>query len=202
MITGVELYAAAAAIVLGVNLLPAFGPATWMLLVLFTLNWDLNPVALVVLGALAAGSGRYVLAWLTRRLRSHLSPERRANLEAGRTYLQGHRAGSVLGLALFALSPLPSAQLFEAAGVLGLPLLPLTLSFFAGRLVSYSFYVTAASIAERTYGDAIRSSITSPIGIGLQILMLLGVAALTKVDWQRLLDRRQAKADSRALPSA
>lgn len=194
---GIESYVAVVAIVFGVNLLPAFGPATWMLLVLFKLNWDLNPVALVVLGALAAGAGRYVLARVTHRLRAHLSPKRRANLEAGRAYLQGHRAGSVLGIALFALSPLPSAQLFEAAGVLGLPLLPLTVAFFAGRLVSYSLYVTAATIAEQTYGDAIRSSITSPVGIALQILMLLGVAALTRVDWQRLLDRRQAAADSR-----
>ena len=39
-------------IVLGVNLLPAFGPPTWTLLVFARLNLNMSPVALVVLGAI------------------------------------------------------------------------------------------------------------------------------------------------------
>lgn len=48
-------------------------------------------------------------------------------------------------MGLFALSPLPSAQLFVAAGLVDAPLVPLIAAFFAGRLVSYTIYVTAAS---------------------------------------------------------
>jgi hypothetical protein len=36
-----------------------------------------------------------------------------------------------------------------AAGVLSVPLLPLTVAFFAGRVVSYSLYVGAASALSR-----------------------------------------------------
>ncbi len=156
------LYLAAFAIVLAVNLLPAFGPPTWAVLVLLKLNWDLDPVALVLLGAVAAGSGRYLLGRASHRLRGRLGARRRANLGAAKELLTGHRAGAFMGLGLFALSPVPSAQLFVAAGVLSLPLLPLALAFFAGRLVSYSMYVGAAAWAQRSYGDVIADSFSSP----------------------------------------
>jgi len=41
-----------------VNLLPAFGPPTWALLVFSSLNFDLPAPPLVVGGALAAGCGQ------------------------------------------------------------------------------------------------------------------------------------------------
>ena len=179
------LYLAVIAIVFGVNLMPAFGPPTWALLVLFKLNWHLNPVVLVVVGACAAGSGRYVLARVCFLLRARLSQRRRDNLAAAQERLTGYRGGAVFGLGLFALSPLPSAQLFEAAGALGLPLLPLTGAFFAGRLVSYSLYIGAASIAQHSYGALMTSALTSPIGISVQVVMLLAVAGLTQINWRK-----------------
>ncbi|MEO6703699.1 MAG: hypothetical protein ABI140_14730 [Jatrophihabitantaceae bacterium] len=178
------LYLAAVAIVFGVNLLPAFGPPTWALLVLFKLNWHLNSVALVILGAIAAGGGRYLLARLCLLLRSRFSQQRRDNLAAAQTHLTGHRGGAALGLGLFALSPLPSAQLFEAAGVLALPLRQLTAAFFVGRLVSYSIYVGAATVAQRSYGQVITSALTSPVGVGLQVVMLLAIAGISQINWR------------------
>lgn len=186
-------YLAAFAIIFGVNLLPAFGPPTWMLLVMFRLNWHLNPVMLVIVGALAAGTGRYLLGIGSYRMRNHIGQRRLANLEVAKKYLTGHKAKSVLGIALFALSPVPSAQMFVAAGVLGLPILPLTLAFFAGRLVSYSFYVTAATLAQRSFGDILASSLTSPWGIALQVAMLGVVVVLSEVNWQKLIDRHASK---------
>lgn len=73
-------YVLAAAVVLAVNLLPAFGPPTWSVLVLFRLRSHLNPVALVIEGALAAGLGRFLLAEACRRLRGRLSDKHTANL--------------------------------------------------------------------------------------------------------------------------
>ena len=186
------LYLAAFAIVFAVNLLPAFGPPTWAVLVLMKLNWHLNPVALVILGAVAAGAGRYLLATASAALRDRLGEGRRANLLAAQRYLTGHRGRAAVGLGLFALSPVPSAQLFEAAGILGLPLLPLTGAFFAGRIVSYSIYLSAATLAQRSYGDLFASALTSPVGIAVQVLMLVGIAGLTQVDWSRYAHRRRS----------
>ena len=174
-----------AAVVFAVNLLPAFGPPTWAVLVLFRLNWDLNPVALVLIGAVAAGAGRFLLALATRKVRHHLPKKRVESLQAAGTYLRGHKTRSILGLALFAVSPLPSAQLFEAAGLVDAPLVPLTASFFAGRLVSYSLYLSGASLAEQSFGDVFRSSLTSPTGIAVQVAMTVGVVLLARVDWAR-----------------
>lgn len=185
--------AAAVGLVFFVNLLPAFGPPTWVILVLIKLNWHLNPVALVLLGAVAAGSGRYCLAAATGRLRGHLSAQRRESLQAANDYLTGHKGRSVLALALFTLSPLPSAQLFEAAGLMAAPLLPITAAFFAGRLVSYSLYIGAASVAEHNLGSAFTSSLTSPYAIAIQIALLLGVVLLARVDWTKILRRHTEK---------
>jgi hypothetical protein len=97
------------------------------------------------------------------------------------------------GLGLFAVSPLPSAQLFVAAGLVDAPLPRLTAVFFAGRLVSYSLYVGAATAAAESLGSVVSDSLVSPVGIALQVLMLAALVALVRVDWAGLLRRRAAR---------
>ena len=180
----------ALATIFGVNLLPAFGPPTWAVLVFFRLNSDLPALPLVLLGALAAASGRLVLAATARRFRSRFSAERLQNLEAAEELLVGSRGKAVAGLGLFALSPVPSAQLFVAAGLLTVPLVPLTAAFFAGRLVSYSLYVGAASAARESLGSVLDDAFGSPLGIALQLGMLAGLVVLLRFDWAGALQRR------------
>lgn len=97
----------------------------------------------------------------------------------------------ILGLGLFALSPIPSAQLFEAAGLAGVRLLGFTVAFFAGRLVSYSLYAyTAEQIRATTVGEAFQETLASPVGIAIQLAMLALLVAFTQVDWSRRLARR------------
>jgi hypothetical protein len=187
----VTAYLVAAACIFAVNLLPAFGPPTWAVLVFFRLNSDLAAVPLVLFGALAAASGRLVLATASRRFRSHFSKQRLESLEAAEHALVGSRGKALAGLGLFALSPVPSAQLFVAAGLLSVPLVPLTAAFFAGRLVSYSLYVGAASAAKENFGSVLTDAFTSPLGVALQGLMLLLLVLLVRVDWARLLNKRE-----------
>ena len=186
-------YIAVFFIVLGVNLLPAFGPPTWTLLVFARLNWHLNPVALVVIGAIAAASGRYLLAVGARRFRGHLSEKRRENLAAASDALLKKRASLIATLAFFAISPLPSAQLFIAAGLLEMDLVPLTLAFLAGRLVSYSIYLSAASLAQRHFGDVLGRIFGSPWSIAVQLILLTAVSVLPFINWKDILERRAAK---------
>jgi uncharacterized membrane protein YdjX (TVP38/TMEM64 family) len=183
-------YAIALATVLGVNLLPAFGPPTWAVLVFFRLNSDLPAVPLVLGGALAAACGRLLLASGSGRLRGRLSPKRRDSLRAVEERITRNRSRTVAGLALFALSPVPSGQLFVTAGLLGVRLLPLTAAFFAGRLVSYSIYVTGASLAKDSLEGVLARPFASPVAIAVQVAMLAGLVALVRVDWTRVLSRR------------
>jgi uncharacterized membrane protein YdjX (TVP38/TMEM64 family) len=176
--SGLAQFALAVAIIFAVNLLPAFGPPTWAVLVFFTVNFDLSAAPLVVAGAMAAASGRFVLANGARRGRSRLSEARLASLDRAQRTLSGNRRRAVAGLGLFALSPVPSGQLFVAAGLMTVPLLPLTIAFFSGRLVSYSIYVGVATIAERNLGDIALDAILSPLGMALQLVMLVALAIL------------------------
>jgi uncharacterized membrane protein YdjX (TVP38/TMEM64 family) len=178
-------------VIFGINLLPAFGPPTWAVLVFFRLSSDLPAVPLVLFGALAAASGRFVLATVTRHFRGRFSAERRENLQAAEEVLLGSRTKAAAGLGLFALSPVPSAQLFVAAGLLTVPLLPLTAAFFAGRLVSYSLYVAGASAAKDSLGAVLTDAIGSPIGIALQVILLAGLVLLFRIDWTKRLGHRR-----------
>lgn len=183
-------YLLVAGVIFALNLLPAFGPPTSAVLVALTLSLDTAAVPLVITGAVSAASGRFVLANATRRLRPRLSAHRRGHLAAAQDALTDHRGKLVAGLGLFALSPVPSGQLFVAAGLMEVRLLPLTLAFFAGRLVSYSIYVTGAEVIRDSVGDVVVDALTSPIGIALQVLMLAALATLLRVDWADRLARR------------
>lgn len=171
-------YAIALGVVFAVNLLPAFGPPTWAVLVFFSLDFDLAPVPLVLGGAVAAASGRFLLATGTRALRPRFSAARLDRLNRAEAALRRDRRRAAAGLGLFALSPVPSGQLFVAAGLMTVPLLPLTAAFFAGRLVSYSIYVGVANVAERNLGSLALDALTSPLGMALQVAMLIGLALL------------------------
>jgi membrane protein YqaA with SNARE-associated domain len=180
----VGVYVLVAVSVFAVNLVPAFGPPTWAVLVLWYLGEDLSEAALVVVGAVAAASGRLVLGWATGRLRGRLPARYRENLLAAGRRLLAHRRSSWAGLVAFALSPLPSAQLFEAAGLLRLRLAPLTAAFFVGRTVSYSIYLATTKIVRRTdAGQALASSLRSPWAVLPQVVMLAGLVMLARVNW-------------------
>ena len=182
------------AIVLGVNLLPAFGPPTWAILVLYVLNSDIHPALLIPVAALAAALGRLLLALGFRLLGNRLPVKYRNNLAAARKALEKNRRNAILALGLFALSPVPSAQLFEAAGLAGVRLLPFTLAFFLGRIVSYAIYTfTASGLKATSLGDTFRDAITSPWGIALQVVMLIGLVLFARIDWAKWLNGKKKR---------
>jgi uncharacterized membrane protein YdjX (TVP38/TMEM64 family) len=181
-------------IVLGINLMPAFGPPTWSIIAIYGLNSNLPIVWIVLIGAVAAAFGRFLLAQGFRRLGGRLPERQRHNLAAARAALEARRRNVVLALGLFALSPLPSAQLFEAAGLARVRLLGFTAAFFVGRTVSYSIYAASAKgIRGSRIGDVFADTLASPWGIGLQLVMIAILVAFAQIDWQRLLDRRRKR---------
>jgi len=183
-------------IVLGINLLPAFGPPTWSVIVIYGLNSNLPTAWIVLSGALAAALGRYLLAQGFRRLGGRLPERQRRNLAAARGALETKRRNVILALGLFALSPLPSAQLFEAAGLAGVRLLGFTAAFFVGRTVSYSIYAASAKgIRKSRIGDVFADSLISPWGVGLQVVMIAVVVAFAQIDWKRFLNRKAGGTD-------
>lgn len=172
-------------LVFAVNLLPAFGPPTWAVLVALRLSLGIEPALLVAAGALGAATGRATLALGARRCRGLMSRERLASLDVVRATIERRRAGAAGVLALFALSPVPSAQLFIAAGVTGAPIAPLTAAFFAGRTVSYIIYVSAAEAVNASLGGALLDTLRSPWGVAVQLVALAALVVLMRVDWTK-----------------
>ena len=166
------------------------GRPTWTILVFARLTWHLQPVAIVLIGAVAAMSGRYVLATAGPAVpRPPGRPSASPTWQAANDLLFARKGRAWAVLAVFVVSPLPSAQLFVAAGLLDIALVPLTLAFFVGRLVSYSFYVTLATLADRQFGSVLGNLLGSPWSIAVQVLLLAGAAALPFVNWGRLAAR-------------
>jgi uncharacterized membrane protein YdjX (TVP38/TMEM64 family) len=177
------------ALVLAANLMPAFGPPTWSIIVIFGFNTNLPVAGTVIVGALAAASGRFLLACMFRLLGDRVPDRIQRNLAAARLAFERRRGAGVIALGLFALSPAPSAQLFEAAGLAKVKLLAFTAAFFSGRLVSYWIYAAGArTLRSRTLGEAFTEQLASPVGVAVQFLMIGGLVALTMIDWGRVGD--------------
>ena len=106
------------------------------------LNYDLPSAALIACGALAAASGRFVLANGARRFRPRLSAERRRHLKAA-----------------------------EDATI----------------------YVTGANAVKDSVGDTVVDSLTSPIGIVIQLVALVALGLFLRLDWADILSRNSRR---------
>lgn len=177
-------------VVFVVNVVPAFAPPTWAVLVVFLIRYDINEPVLVVGGAAAAASGRFVLATVFRRLAPFLPEKKRRDLDAVGEVLTERRSGKAGLIGLFLLSPFPSTPLFQAAGLTErVKLVPVTLAFFCGRLVTYSLYVGGASAARASLGSVLEDSLTSPWAIAMQTGLVLLVVLFVALPWSRILRR-------------
>jgi uncharacterized membrane protein YdjX (TVP38/TMEM64 family) len=186
---GLGDYLLLAGVVFGINLMPAFVPPTWTVLVFFNVAYDMPVYLLVPIGALCAAFGRLTLGSLAKRFRGRFSERRIRDLDTLRTIAEQRRAVSFGALMLFAISPIPSASLFIGAGVTGMRLVPLTIAFFSGRIISYSIYVSISSAAEKSIRATLEHGLGSPWSIAFQVTMFALVVALVFAPWSRLLAR-------------
>jgi len=177
-------------VVFVLNVLPAFAPPTWttMSFIGFAIP-NVDIALLAVVAAIAATSGRIVLAKLSRVLvrQRLLSAETQHNVDTIKLGIETRPAvafGTFLG---YALSPLPSNYLFIAYGLTTLPIVVLAIPFFVGRLVSYAFWITTAS----TVGDWLDVDMdwfqSAPYFIGYylvsQLLLVPAIYGFTRLDW-------------------
>ena len=178
------------AVVFGVNLLPALGPPTWAVLVFFRFRYPAIPApALVVVGAVAAVAGRFLLALAFRAFGTKLPAKRQESLQVLGRAIGESRAGLLTSLVLFAVAPLPSAQLFEAAGLARIRLSRLLAAFFVGRLVSYSIYVGTASAAHKSLGGLFGKGLFSLQAIATELIGVALLIATIVVDWPSVIDK-------------
>lgn len=171
------------AIVFAVGIIPAFGPPSWVFAVFFRQHYGLSVPIVVLVTALATTLGRLVLAVLTKKVRSHIPAKYVANLEYSRRLLTGKKKSIWVIIGLFVLSPLPSAQLFETAGLMKIPLLPLGLAFFVGRVLSLSVYVGLAHLTTYKLDRLWEAGFSSVWAIVAEVLTLACIVILLNLKW-------------------
>jgi hypothetical protein len=189
----VSVYVLAGLVVLLANVVPAFAPPTWSILVFFVLTKHPHSLALITIGVVAAVAGRAVLALYFRRFRHWLPKGYVANVQAAGDALTQSRGRSFAVLLLFLVSPLSSAQLFEAAGLMEkVKLRPLLIAFGLGRCVTYTIYVSGAHALKATsLGAVFERYLTSPQAITVEVLLVIGLVALGNVDWSKYAKRAE-----------
>ncbi len=175
-----------------VNLAPAFMPPTWSVLAFFLVAFDLPLAPLAVGGAIAASAGRLALALASRRWGSALLPSgRRRSLRELGVWLETRaRWAPALAMLVYSFGPIPSNQLFVAAGLTGMRLPPIVAAFLVGRLISYTFWVNTARVASRRLEDVFEGYWRDGVFVALEVGLIVLLVAFTLVDWPRLLRAR------------
>lgn len=186
-----------------VNLVPAFMPPTWSVLAFFLIQFDLPLVPLALGGAVAATAGRVVLALGTRLLGPRVLPAGvLQNLGDLGTYLRTHSRWIGPAVLVYSFGPIPSNQLFMAAGLAHLDLRVVAGAFFAGRVVSYTLFAHAADRAVTTVTDLFAEAVTKPELLALELASLGILVLIARIPWGRLLGVRRPGDDGAARGTA
>ena len=180
------------------NLIPAFAPPTWMVFSIVGFRFpEQSAVLLALVGALAATSGRFVLAKGSHLIvRRHLLGEASIrNVDAIKEFIGERRKTTFGAMLFFAFTPFPSNALFIAYGLTTLDLKLITIPFFIGRWVSYSFWAfTASAIAGRVTLEGTETfGYLGAYFVMTQALLLAAVWVFTRIDWRALFSERKLR---------
>lgn len=194
-------YLAAMALVLAVNALPAFMPATWMVLAFFRIKFGLPLLALAIGGSIVAAVGRWALAKASGAYSRRFMKKQDSDLRVLGEFLEDHRQHVGLTTFVYTLTPLPSNNLFIAAGMVGIQLTWVFIGFLSGRLIANSILVWTTDKAFRHFEDVLKTGFNSWEAIVFQSLSVGSIVLLAFVPWAKWL-RRYVKKDGEGPASA
>lgn len=178
------------------NVIPAFAPPTWMVFSLLGFRFPEHAGIFVALvGALAATLGRFTLAKGSHLIvrRHFLSEDARQSVDAVKEHLSRRKKLTFGILLLYAFTPFPSNYLFIAYGLTTMELKLITVPFFLGRWVSYSFWTLTASKIARTisFDNDGTFPYLSAYFVVSQIILLFLVYLFTRIDWRLFLAEKK-----------
>ncbi|MBI5288521.1 MAG: hypothetical protein HY873_06070, partial [Chloroflexi bacterium] len=104
-------------------------------------------------------------------------------------FLDEHRQVVGPAVFLYALSPLPTNNLFIAAGMVGVNLGWVLAGFWAGRILADTFWVWTTERVFSSLGDVFEGAVGTRWAIGLQLLSVVSVLLLYLLPWARWIRR-------------
>ena len=177
------------AVVFLMNLVPYFMPPTWAVVTFFLIAFSLPVWPLAIGCAFASTAGRCGLYYLSARLgRQLLSDQKQRNVAALGNWLN-QRPGwrGVVDVLIYSLGPIPSNDLFIAAGLSRATLWPVALGFLPGRMVSYPLLALTAKGANDQLGGILTRQWHDPKWLALELLSIAGIWLFSRIDWARVL---------------
>lgn len=180
-------YVTLAGVVLGINIIPAFMPPTWIVLTFYYIHYKMILVLVVLVGAICATTGRIVLAWLSNRYLRHIIPNRsRENLTALADHLLKDKKLTIPVVLTYAFLPISSNQLFIAAGVADADIRIIAFSFFVGRLISYTFWVSVAHQVSDRLDYIFNKHYSNSRAIVFELASFLLLYVISLIDWKKV----------------
>lgn len=174
------------------NAMPGFMPPTWLILAFFYLHFNLDLVPLVVIGASSASLGRVVLANFAKLyIRKYFPASWFKNYDALGAYLSQKQELTAPLVLTYAFFPIPSNQIFIVAGLSRLDLRIIAISFFIGRLISYTFWVSLANAVVDNLELVFTNHLLSTTTILAELAGFLLILLIGKINWQKLLKINQ-----------
>lgn len=177
-------------IIFVLSIIPILTPPTWIVIVsAYSLNDQLNPILLSMIGASAAIAGRLILLQLSTVGRKAINDHRKNSLDKFRKYLEKTRYGYLIGTLLFAILPLPSNMLFISYGLMKAKSIGIVVGFWLGRFVSYIIMINLSQYFLKSFKEIINSDMLSLIFI--DILGILMTLLMLLIDWNILLSNHK-----------
>ena len=176
-------------IVFVINLVPAFMPSSWMVMAFFYIRFDLPLLPLTIGGALVSGLGRLLLAkgsgWFSERFMRG----KQDDLQFLGRYLERYKQAAAPATFVYTLSPLPSNNLFIAAGMVGMNMFWVLMGFWAGRIIADTFWVWTTERVFSSLQDVFAGAFSSPWAIALQMASAAILVVLYLLPWSKWLRR-------------
>jgi hypothetical protein len=185
------IYLVCFAAVLCVNIIPAFTPPTWTVLVFFLSRYNLAIAPLVLCGVAGATLGRTVLSSYVRFLSDWLFNDReKENLQFVGQRLMGKTAGSAFRFALiYSLTPLSTTVLFVAASLAGIKKRYILPGFALGRAVSYTVLAFSTRLLAEEVADMFHGQFSGR-SIAASSVASVAVLAFIFLDWKAVIEQK------------
>ena len=183
------LILAAFVLIFIINLVPAFMPASWMVMSFFYIQFDLPLLVLTVGGAIVSGFGRLVLAKESTLVKRRFMRNKAEDLDQLGAFLEERRGWLIPTVFAYCLLPLPTNNLFVAAGLAEVRLTFVLIGFWAARIPADTFFVWTTDQVFNSLGDVFRGAFGSWLAIGLQLLGVTSILLLYWLPWARWLRR-------------
>jgi uncharacterized membrane protein YdjX (TVP38/TMEM64 family) len=92
-----------------------------------------------------------------------------------------------LAVALFSLGPVPTNDIFIAAGLTAIPLAPVVIGFLIGSSISFTVYDLLAKSAVSNFKELFLGQWTNLGALLVEVLLVVLVIVLAKINWVQVL---------------